>query len=161
MKLLLCFTLIFVCCAVSADGLRLSEPVAKTAESETFGVVLDTSLPRVSLTELYNNSDKYLNKRVLVSTKVAKVCQKKGCFFIAQENGITIRVAFKDYGFFVPTDSTNKQVLLAGELIQKNLSAEQAEHFNSDLRDKSTALKAGSVLEIIAESVQIPLSSAA
>jgi transcriptional regulator of heat shock response len=136
--------------------LRLSEPVATSDNSETFGSVINTALPKVSMSDLVTNSAEYVGKGFQVETKVAKVCQKKGCFFIAQQGNNVMRVAFKDYSFFVPTDSTGKTVTLAGELIQKEMTAEQVAHFNQDMQGGSAAIKEGLVYEILANSVVIP-----
>lgn len=142
-----------------ADTIRLSEPVAQDAISETFGSVLDESLRKVSLVDVATQSKKYVGKPFQVETKIAKVCQKKGCFFIAQQQEHVIRVSFRDYSFFIPTDAGGKTVILTGELIQKELSPAQAEHFKQDLKTDSDAVKAGVVYEIVADSVKIPRAS--
>jgi hypothetical protein len=67
-----------------------------------------------------------------------------------------MRVAFRDYGFFVPTDSAGETVTLAGELIKKEMTAEQVAHFNQDMQGGSDAVKEGVVYEILAGSVMIP-----
>ncbi|GAC29990.1 DUF4920 domain-containing protein [Brumicola pallidula] len=139
-----------------SNVLRLSVPVATDANSETFGVVLNKSLQKVTLNELAANSALYVGNAFQVDAKVAKVCQKKGCFFIAQQDDDVMRVAFRDYGFFVPTDSAGKTVTLAGELIKKEMTAEQVAHFNQDMQGGSDAMKEGVVYEIVADSVMIP-----
>ena len=141
----------------AADTLRLSEPVAKDEVSETFGALLNPALESVSLGELINNGAQHLGKPFQLETKIAKVCQKKGCFFIAQQNEHVIRVSFKDYGFFIPTNTSGNTVIINGELIQKHMSEEQAAHFTADLSEHSSAIKPGSVLEIVATSVNIRL----
>lgn len=153
--LLLC---LFMSSAVHADVLRLSAPVVQDQNTETFGQVLDASLPKVTLANLANDAQNYLGKPVQVDTRIAKVCQKKGCFFIAQQDEHVMRVSFKDYGFFVPTDSSGKTVTLNAKLIQKDLSPEQAAHFKSDLRTDSDVIKSGVVYELVATAVRIPRS---
>nr|WP_297349983.1 DUF4920 domain-containing protein [uncultured Glaciecola sp.] len=140
----------------TSNVLRLSEPVATDAQSETFGALLDKTLKKVTLHELVSNSASYVGNAFQVETNVAKVCQKKGCFFIAQEGEHVMRVAFRDYDFFVPTDSAGKTVTLAGKLIKQEMTAEQVAHFNQDMQDDSGALHEGVVYEILAESVIIP-----
>lgn len=141
-----------------ADSLRLSEPIAKDENSETFGAVFDSSLPTLSLAALDSSPQSYLGKAFTLEANIAKVCQKKGCFFIVQAENRIFRVAFRDYGFFIPTDSGGKDVVLNAELIKKELSLEQASHFKSDLGGKSEGLEAGIVYEIIADSIQIPIA---
>ena len=63
-----------------ADTLRLSEPVTQDAQSETFGVKLDRSLPKLTMASLVTNSSSFLAKPFQVEARIAKVCQKKGCF---------------------------------------------------------------------------------
>ena len=110
----------------------------------------------MTLKDLVAQSADYVGKPFQLDTKVAKVCQKKGCFFIAQQGDDVMRVAFRDYGFFVPTNSAGKTVTLAGELIKKEMTTEQVKHFNKDMQGGSDAVKEGVVYEILADSVKIP-----
>ncbi len=135
--------------------IRLSEPVESTAEYETFGAALDESVTDVTLSALVEEGDGYLGEPVQVTARVSQVCQKKGCFFIAQEGNAVIRVSFKDYGFFVPTDISGRRVTMVGELVERELSEEQADHMNEDLGDPD-AMQAGVVYEIVATSVRVP-----
>ena len=144
--------------SVYAETIRLSDPVEQNANSETFGVILDESLPILSMENLVVDSSTHLTKPFQVEARIAKVCQKKGCFFIAQQDQHILRVSFRDYGFFIPTDSSGKTVTLAGELVQKDLSPEQAAHFKADLKSDTDMLKPGVVYEIVADSVRIPRS---
>lgn len=144
--------------SVSAAVVRLSEPVAQDDDTETFGVILDKSLPSLSMQDLVIDSSTHLTKPFQVEARIAKVCQKKGCFFIAQQDQHILRVSFRDYGFFIPTDSSGKTVTLAGELVQKDVSPEQAAHFKADLGSDTEMVKSGVIYEIVADSVRIPRS---
>jgi hypothetical protein len=86
----------------------------------------------------------------------AKVCQKKGCFFVAQHEADTVRVTFKDYGFFIPTDSGGKTVLLAGNFQRKALSREEAEHLAEDLGEEAPKDVPDFEYAIVATGVSIP-----
>lgn len=141
-----------------ADPIRLSEPVSQDTQTETFGIVLDDSLPTVSMANLVNEPKVHLGQPFQTQARIAKVCQKKGCFFIAQQEQHILRVSFRDYGFFIPTNSSGKTVTLTGELIQKSVSAEQSAHFNADLKSDSKIIQPGVVYEIVADSVKIPRS---
>lgn len=155
-KTLLVSFIFFFTVTTSAQVVRLSQPVTSDDKTETFGTVLDSSLEQVNLATLLSNPDKYVETPFALRTEIAKVCQKKGCFFIAKEAHLSIRVAFKDYGFFVPSDSYNKVVTLNGLLVKKQLSQKQADHFNQDLKSENALLKAGKTFEIVAAAVQIP-----
>lgn len=157
MKLLITFA----CCMLivvnsKAETIRLSEPVASDAQSETFGAPINHELPRVNVDALASAPQEHLGNEFQVELPIAKVCQQKGCFFIAQAKQRVFRVSFRDYGFFIPTDAGGKTVLINGELISKELSSKQAAHFNSDLKSSAQSIRAGLSYEIVADSIKIP-----
>ncbi|MFC3094889.1 DUF4920 domain-containing protein [Alteromonas sediminis] len=149
---------LFILPVANADVKRLSDPVASDAQTETFGELFDTNITSTSLSALMTEPEKKEGEDVRITTRIAKVCQKKGCFFIAQEGEHIIRVSFKDYGFFIPTDTSGKTVELIGKLVKKTLSNEQATHFNEDLGGNNV-MKPGDVFELVASSVKIPKSA--
>lgn len=139
---------------VAADVVRLSEPVEATEAYETFGAPLPEGTEIIPLGTLLENSPEYLDQPVLIRTRVAQVCQAKGCFFIAQEGAHAARVSFAGYSFFVPSDISGRTVTLAGSLVQRELSEDQAAHLNDDAG--SEAVRPGAQLEIVATSVRVP-----
>lgn len=142
--------------ADNAKVIRLSEPVEQNVDSESFGAAVDDSVPMVSLEEIASSGSDYAGKSVRVETRVAKVCQKKGCFFFAQEGDNVVRVSFKDYGFFVPTDISGKRVTLVGEVVAREVTAEEADHYADDLGADAPSVKQGEVYEIVASAVRVP-----
>ena len=149
----LLLTLLIFSATGFAKGIRLSEPVAEDEFSETFGNPLNDGLPVVSLANLMTGSP--APDQFQLTVRISKVCKKKGCFFIAQEGEHVVRVSFRDYSFFVPTDSNGKIVTLAGERIAKQVTDKQAEHFNQDIGQPGV-INPGEVYEIVADSVKIP-----
>lgn len=136
--------------------IRLSEPVEQTANSESFGAPPDESVAAVSLEDVVNNGGIYVGQSVRVVARVAEVCQKKGCFFIAQEGSSVMRISFKDYGFFVPTDISGKRVTFVGEVVAREVTADEADHYAEDLGATASPVKPGKVYEIVATSVRVP-----
>ena len=68
-----------------------------------------------------------------IAGKVTEVCQEKGCWMkLERENGETLMVKFKDYGFFMPKDIEGKEVVLEGEAIVKEVSVKQQKHYAKD-----------------------------
>ncbi len=64
---------------------------------------------------------------------VTEVCQSKGCWMmIKNDQGQSIRVTFKDYGFFVPKDISGREVILEGEASLAQLDEATAQHFADD-----------------------------
>ncbi|MFK7958053.1 MAG: DUF4920 domain-containing protein [Lysobacterales bacterium] len=138
------------------EVIRLSEPVAQDAHSETFGAQMPDGNTEMTLSQVMSEPARFADQTVMVSARVDKVCQKKGCFFIAQDEDALVRVAFKDYGFFVPTDIAGRRVTLAGQLVKREISAEQAQHYRADLGGAGPTIEAGLVYEIIASAVRVP-----
>jgi hypothetical protein len=68
-----------------------------------------------------------------ITGKVTEVCQEKGCWMkIQKQNGETLMVKFKDYGFFMPKDIVGKEVVLEGEATVKEVSVKQQKHYAED-----------------------------
>lgn len=143
--------------AADAEVIRLSEPVAVTNTHEVFGSLLPDAGVTLQIGDLIENGELYEGKEVLVSTRIAKVCQKKGCFFVAQHGADTVRVTFEDYGFFIPTDSGGKTVTLLGTYSRKPLSREEAEHLAEDLGEEAPETVPEFEYSIVAKGVSIPL----
>jgi hypothetical protein len=139
------------------DVVRLSEPVNVTETYEDFGAVLPEATSLHSLGEAIAQVDALSGRTVLIETEIQQVCQKKGCFFIARDGEAKARVRFKDYGFFIPTDSAGKTVKLAGTVERVELTPEQAEHFAEDLGEDPEAVPmAGFEYQVLATAVRIP-----
>ena len=142
--------------AQAAEVVRLSEPVLVTDTHEIFGAPLPETGTPVELGDLLADSTQYEGQDVLLTTRIAKVCQKKGCFFVAQHGADTVRVTFKDYEFFIPSDSGGKTVTLAGTFSRKPLSKEQAAHLAEDMGEAPPENPPAFEYAIVATAVSIP-----
>lgn len=145
--------------SVSADDVvRLSEPVAEVDGYEVFGAPMDSLDSGRTLGDLIARREELAGKPVNIRTNVAQVCQKKGCFFIARDGDYVARVKFADYGFFIPTDSSGKDVVLSGILELQEVTSEEQAHYAADLGEAEPTTAASSIeYSIIATSVAIPL----
>ena len=140
------------------DVVRMSEPVAEVDGYEVFGAPMESLEAGRTLADLIAHREELAGKSVSIRTNVAQVCQKKGCFFIARDGDYVARVKFADYGFFIPTDSSGKDVVLNGILELQEVSNEEKAHYAADLGEPEPAA-AGTSIEysIIATSVAVPL----
>ena len=145
--------------AATAQVIRLSEPVQVTDTYEVFGSVVGEMGDTLRLSELIEREVEFLDKEVHVTARVAKVCQKKGCFFVAQDGDAVARVTFVDYSFFVPTDSGGKDVTIVGTFGKQTLSEEKARHYARDEGgDAESVVGPRSEYSIVATSVIVPKS---
>ena len=72
-------------------------------------------------------------EKLLITGEVESVCQVKGCWMkIITDDGETVRVTFKDYGFFVPKDLSGKRILMEGKPEVKVTSVDELKHYAED-----------------------------
>lgn len=76
---------------------------------------------------------------VKVSGQITEVCQAEGCWMIMVDGDQHARITFKDYGFFVPTETSMQRAVVYGVLEASELSADDAAHFAEDAGDKAKA----------------------
>jgi hypothetical protein len=68
-----------------------------------------------------------------VQGTVESVCQAKGCWMqVKLDDGQTMRVTFRDYGFFVPKDIAGKTVVFEGRAFQKVTPVKLLKHYAED-----------------------------
>jgi hypothetical protein len=148
------------CAPALAEGVtRLSEPVEVGDGYEVFGAPVGAAGEPRRLAEIVSASPDYAGKQVHATAKVAKVCQKKGCFFVAHDGDAVARITFVDYSFFVPTDSGGKDVTIVGTFDRKVLSEAQARHFAEDAGEDPNKISGPrEEYTIVATSVVIPTS---
>jgi hypothetical protein len=121
-----------------------------------FGTAMTDTSPGLRLSQVLAEPTEWLGERVRVTTDITQVCQKKGCFFIAAEGEHWARISFRDYGFFVPTDSAGKEVTLEGILSSRTLSADEVTHYAADLGETAPGLSSPQMeYSIVASSVLI------
>ena len=65
--------------------------------------------------------------------KINKVCQVKGCWMtMGYGEGESMRVSFRDYGFFVPKDINGKESVIEGTVYMETTSVDDLKHFAED-----------------------------
>ncbi|RIW15854.1 DUF4920 domain-containing protein [Algoriphagus lacus] len=68
-----------------------------------------------------------------ISGEIKEVCTKKGCWFSMElPNGESMRVTFKDYGFFIPTNSQGFPIVLEGVATLSETDVETLKHYAED-----------------------------
>jgi hypothetical protein len=65
--------------------------------------------------------------------EIKEICTKKGCWFSMDlPNGNSMRVTFKDYGFFLPTNSQGFPIVMEGVATLTETDVESLRHFAED-----------------------------
>ena len=110
--------------AVSASGVR-----------KAFGAPL-TGGSVVALGDVLKTPDKFGEQSVLVEGEVRRACTRKGCWMELSEAqdpaAPGCRVTFKDYGFFVPTDSAGSKARVEAKVESKVLKPSLVTHMEEE-----------------------------
>lgn len=71
--------------------------------------------------------------RVKIEAVATEICQKKGCWMkVETSEGKSLRIRFKDYGFFVPKDIAGRNVVFEGIAFKDTISVEELRHYAED-----------------------------
>ncbi len=105
---------------------------AAAQEVKYFGKKIDEN-GAISMTELMEKTADGKEVHAKVYGKVEEVCQAKGCWMLIDKgNGSTMRVKFKDYGFFVPKDCSGKTAVMEGKAFFRTVTVDELKHYAED-----------------------------
>jgi hypothetical protein len=112
---------------------KATEPAAAASPGSTsrFGAAFEPGAS-VPLATLVSNPKAYENQTVTTEGKVQRACSKKGCWMEIGSGDDACRVTFKDYAFFVPTDSAGAQVKIQGRLDTREVEAAAVDHLEAE-----------------------------
>jgi hypothetical protein len=117
--------------AVTAVASSTPAPVAP----KTFGAPISAG-PVLSLADVLAAPDRYRDQSVTIEGHVRAACTRRGCWMEVAESADPklpgCRVTFKDYGFFVPTDSAGSQAKVQGTFAVDTLPPERVAHLESE-----------------------------
>jgi hypothetical protein len=118
---------------ILVPGVAMAEQSRGIPAGTDFGAGL-TLEQSTALADVVQDPERFAEQPVLLHGRIADVCQRKGCWVILRDEGEHVRVRFKDYGFFLPTDSTGEEAFVEGVVTVKTLSEEDARHYESESR---------------------------
>ena len=101
------------------------------AKWSSFGDTI-TADNAIEATDLITKLEGHDSLNVKLHAKVDEVCQKKGCWMNIPVGDKTMRVKFKDYGFFVPKNAGGKTAVFTGKAFMDTTSVEDLRHYAKD-----------------------------
>lgn len=135
--------LVIIALLVSCKSDKKTEVVEEIVEQEQ----VTEELAYASYGKMINDKDALTADRMLahydamkvgdtVNAKmvgeITDVCSKKGCWMkLDMGNDKVVRVTFKDYGFFVPTDASG-EVVVNGKAYVSETSVDDLKHYAED-----------------------------
>jgi hypothetical protein len=121
--------------ALSAASSPGAAPAPVPAPAKAFGAPISAG-PELALADVLANPERFRDQAITVEGHVRAACTRRGCWMeLAQGNDPKLpgcRVTFKDYGFFVPTDSAGASAKVQGTLGVNTLPAERVAHLESE-----------------------------
>lgn len=127
--------------AVAAAPLTATPAPKVAAAPAKFGAPLSAE-PALTAQVVIADPKKYDDKDIKLTGQVNGVCQHKGCWMTigtGEPGSASVRVQFKDYGFFVPTDCTGRTAVVEGHFKMTTLSVGEAQHYADDAAKAGTA----------------------
>jgi hypothetical protein len=105
------------------------------AGARLYGQPLTPAAP-IAIAAVLASPDRFASTAVTVEGAVRKACTRKGCWMelaeSAREGTPGCRVTFKNYGFFVPTDSAGARARVQGQVEVGMLSASAVRHYEEE-----------------------------
>ena len=93
----------------------------------------ENSLSALEMEEKFKDLKPGDTLEVSFATKVNSVCKNKGCWMtldLPQDDDVMVK--FKNYGFFVPKDIEEKDVVVNGKAYVAEVSVEEQKHYAED-----------------------------
>jgi hypothetical protein len=119
---------------VSKAGVA-QEAATAAPGKRVFGAPLGAA-PHKNLDTVLKYPGRFADVPVAVDGHVRRACSKKGCWMelaTSKDPGApACRVTFKDYGFFVPTDSAGTTARLEGTVILRRVEKKLVEHLEAE-----------------------------
>ena len=131
--LIVAFSILLIACKENSKTSK--EDIKEKIEYASFGDEINDS--NVVSKEIAEQKFTDLSEGDTINLKFAstinEVCKSKGCWMkLDLGNGKESMVRFKDYGFFVPLDADNKEVIVNGKAYITQISVDQLQHYAKD-----------------------------
>jgi uncharacterized protein (TIGR00251 family) len=122
-------------CNSPGSASRPPAPAAQKPAARTYGAALAPA-QAITVGALLARPASFEGRTVTVDALVRKACTRKGCWMELADDAATTtpgcRVTFKDYGFFVPTDSAGARARVQGTIEIDTLSAAKVRHYEEE-----------------------------
>jgi len=96
-------------------------------------ITADNYLSKEEMYSKFQSLKKGDTIHVKFASTINKVCKKKGCWMrLDLDKSKNAMIRFKDYSFFMPLDSENKEVIVVGRAYIDIISVKQLRHYAED-----------------------------
>ena len=128
--------LVFIGCKNEKGIKNIKQEVRLEKHSfDSFGVKItkDAALNSDEMLMKFNTMKSGDTINVKFASRVKEVCSKKGCWMkLSLDDNSEAMVRFKDYGFFMPLDAKDREVIIEGRAFVQETSIEELKHYAED-----------------------------
>ena len=139
--MMLSLALVFVSCKENKTEVAVVEE--PTVEYAVFGdsIVAAEALSNEEMAAMFANLKEGDTINVKFKSAINEVCQKKGCWMtlnLVEDKQAFVK--FKDYGFFVPMNAQEKEVIVSGKAFVGIESVDELKHYAKDAGKSQAAI---------------------
>ena len=135
LRLSVVFLLVLSACKENANKKKDNVNSEITAKFDSFGAMISNegALDSKVMLEKFKSMKAGDTINVKFASKIDEVCSKKGCWMkLDLTDGTQTMVRFKDYGFFMPLDSKDREVIVNGKAYVTETSVADLKHYAED-----------------------------
>lgn len=134
----------------SAQGSADAPPPPRAAER--FGAPITGTRKAEAVAAVLGSPEQFQGRPLLVEGHVRRACSRRGCWMELAEGADPklpgCRVTFKDYGFFVPTDSAGASARVEAQLELATVSPANVDHLEREGGSFANKASDGSAREV-------------
>lgn len=134
-KLFLVTLVVFASCKTEKTEKKSTPEIDEIAMNfDAFGdkISADKAMTSAEMFAKYNSMNVGDTVAVKFASNINEVCSKKGCWMKLPIGEKEAMVRFKDYGFFMPLNSKDREVIVEGKAFVKITPVEELQHYAED-----------------------------
>jgi hypothetical protein len=127
--------LVFTACKkenVAKEGEEKVNTIAMNFDAFGDDITAEKAMTSEEMLAKFNNMKVGDTINAKFASKIKEVCSKKGCWMKLPVGEQEAMVRFKDYGFFMPLDADDREVIVEGKAFVKETSVEELQHYAED-----------------------------
>ena len=135
LKVCLIFSLVFAACKENKKTEKNNKTTEVAVNYDSFGDKISDKgvINAKTMLETFKSLKAGDTLSVKFAATINEVCSKKGCWMkLPLDDTAETMVRFKDYGFFMPLDSKDREVILEGKAFVQETSVKELQHYAED-----------------------------
>ncbi|MFT5761779.1 MAG: hypothetical protein ACI8WA_000901 [Polaribacter sp.] len=135
LKVCVIFLLVFTACKENATEKKNTVKTETATKFDSFGAMISNegAIDSKGMLDKFRRMKVGDTINVKFASKIDEVCSKKGCWMkLDLTDGTQTMVRFKDYGFFMPLDSKDREVIVNGKAFVQETSVADLKHYAED-----------------------------